>query len=256
MIRTLSRVAVALALSAAACLTPASQVQAQAAARRDALITGRVFDAATMAALGDVEVRLLGASSATATNARGEFRLVAGHGAAAILSLRRIGYEPVGVTLDLNEGDSLDVATRMIRLPRVLDTMSVVADRWVGTSARLAGFERRRKLGQGTFYTLEQLERATSITIVDLLRDLPSIKFQGDGLGTGISTRGGASAGRVCRIRVLVDGHLMPLNGPIAVTSPKEVRAIEVYAGPATMPLELMPLSQFAQCGLIAIWTK
>ena len=48
----------------------------------------------------------------------------------------------------------------------------------------------------------------------------------------------------------------MPLGFPLPVTSPKELHGIEVYSGPATMPLELVPRGDDAFCGLVAMWTK
>ena len=247
---------VLMGLAFAVCLTRLVVAQPAGRAPRDALITGRVIDGGSLTGLAGVEVRLLGVTASVATNDSGTFRIVAtASGAATILMLRRLGYDPIGVTLDLRPGDSLHVATKMSRTARVLDTVAVVGAP-NALSARLSGFERRRALGQGTFFTADQMERTTSIRISDMLRTIPSLKVPGDDLNSVISARGEARPGTACRVRVLVDGHLMPLGMPLPITSPKEVRGMEVYAGPATMPLELVPFGEFAYCGLIVIWTK
>ncbi|HUQ81563.1 MAG TPA: carboxypeptidase-like regulatory domain-containing protein [Gemmatimonadaceae bacterium] len=254
MIDVLGRAAAGLAL--VMCLTPAAVAQLVGRGSQAALITGRVMDASSLTGLAGVEVRLLGVAASAVTNDSGAFRIVAtASGPATIVMLRRLGYEPLGVTLDLRPGDSLHVATKLSPSASVLETVAVVGAANTA-SARLQGFERRRALGQGTFFTAEQLERTTSIRIADVLRTVPSLEVKGDDLNTIVSARGGARVGTVCRVRVLVDGHLMPLDMPLPVTSPKELRAIEVYAGPATMPLELVPFGEFASCGLIVVWTK
>jgi len=48
----------------------------------------------------------------------------------------------------------------------------------------------------------------------------------------------------------------MPFGVPLPVRSPKQVHAIEVYSGPATMPPELVPIGDDAFCGVVAVWTK
>src|SRR5215211_5444855 len=55
-----------------------------------------------------------------------------------------------------------------------------------------------------------------------------------------------------CRIRILVNGLPMPFGMPLPVTSPKQVHAIEVYSGPATVPPELVPPGEDAFCGVAA----
>ena len=62
-----------------------------------------------------------------------------------------------------------------------------------------------------------------------------------------------AAAGR---IRVLVDRFLMPVDRPMPVVSSKQVHGIEVHAGPAAMPRELIAHGDDAFCGLVVIWTK
>jgi TonB-dependent receptor-like protein len=167
-----------------------------------------------------------------------------------------------------------------------LDTLKVVGKSESFAPPRLAGFERRREHNNGgVFITPEQLDHTASTSIVDLLRRVPGIRVMDASFGKLVvaSSRGGRldAIGRpvVCRIRVMVDGHVMPiterpnernrmsaggvgdmgppdLEVPLPVTSPKLVHGIEIYAGPASMPRDLIPTGEDAFCGLIAIWTK
>jgi len=245
---------------ALACLT--STLEAQSAAPASAVIAGRVLDSGTLAGLPGVEILLLGGTTVASTNAAGEFRATLTVQGTVTLVLRKIGYEAVGVPLAVDPGDSLHVSTKLTRLAQDLDTLRVTGAAERLAPPRYAGFERRRRLSQGTFITPAQLERTPSVSIGDVLRGIPSIKVTSDRLGMlSIESARGLRLDRranpvACRIRVLVDGFLMPFDMPLPVQSPKAVYGIEVYAGPATMPVDLIPHGDDAFCGLVVIWTK
>jgi len=177
------------------------------------------------------------------------------------LVLRRLGYGAVGIPLAVEAGDSLRIATTLKRLPQDLDAVRVTAQAVSLVPARFTAFERRRQLGRGTFITPEQLERTPSTSISDLLRRIPSITVHEElGVIAIQSARGGrlnpSARPAPCRIRILVNGLPMPFGMPLPVTSPKQVHAIEVYSGPATVPPELVPPGEDAFCGVAAVWTK
>jgi outer membrane receptor for Fe3+-dicitrate len=208
-------------------------------------------------------VRLLGASTGVLTNDAGEFRLIVSVQGSVTVVLRKLGYNPVGVPLEIAPNDSLHIATRLARAPQTLDTLRIAGKSEPIAAPRHAGFELRRQLNRGTFITPEQLERTASTSIGDVLRGLPGIKVNTDNLGMLAieSTRGMRldRSGRPvpCRVRVMVDGFLMPLSDtPMPVTSPKALHGIEVYSGPATIPRELIRGGEDVFCGLVAIWTK
>ena len=158
-------------------------------------------------------------------------------------------------------GDSLHVAAAMMRV-QTLDTVNIAGQGEPPVRLMHAGFERRRLLGQGRFVTPEELERTPSISIGDVLRHVPSIKVSADAGGIlAIESMRGMRLDRnarpvPCRVRVVVDGFLMPLNTPLPVQSPREVYGIEVYAGPATIPREFARLGEDTFCGMVLIWRK
>jgi hypothetical protein len=58
-----------------------------------------------------------------------------------------------------------------------------------------------------------------------------------------------------CPLQVFVDDVLLPPPANLAdIASPREIAAIEVYSGPATIPLQYKPPN--SGCGVILIWTK
>lgn len=68
-----------------------------------------------------------------------------------------------------------------------------------------------------------------------------------------------------CPYNIMVDGVMMqPLVGPDGVPhvdlkllpDPKDVHGIEVFGGPAQIPLQYGGIGDGKWCGLIAIWTR
>ena len=136
----------------------------------------------------------------------------------------------------------------MRRIATELDTVIVSARRMV---ARMTEFEERRKAGFGTFITAEQIRQRAPVLLGDVLRGIPSIKIVGQGMTQiAYSTRTSS-----CPLQVVLDDVLLPPRTDIAsLVSPSEVMAIEVYSGPATIPLQYRHSN--SGCGVILIWTK
>jgi hypothetical protein len=227
------------------------------------LITGRIVDAGSLVGLPGVDVRLLGAFSGVTTNDAGDFRLVVTVQGSVTVVLRKLGYNPVGVPLEIGPNDSLHIATRLTRAPQTLDTLRIAGKSERIAPPRYAGFELRRQLNRGTFITPEQLEHTASTSIGDVLRGIPGIKVNSDAFGIlAVESTRGMRLDRFarpvpCRVRIMVDGFLMPLEDvPMPVTSPKALHGIEVYSGPATIPRELLRSGEDVFCGLVAMWTK
>ena len=262
---TVRRLTLLAILTAVGLVWAASPLRSQTSGPKSdpGLVTGRVVDAGSLVGLPGVDVRLLGGTTSVVTNDSGDFRLVISVQGSVTVLLRKLGYNPVGIPLEIGPNDSLHVATRLARAPQTLDTLRIAGKSQPIAPPRLAGFELRRQLNHGTFITPEQLEHTASTSIGDVLRGIPSIRVATDRFGmlSIESTRGMRldRSGRPvpCRVRVMVDGFLMPLGDtPMPVTSPKALHGIEVYPGPATIPRELIRSGDDVFCGLVAMWTK
>ena len=271
---------------AAGCLTSTLVAQVPTSDSR-AVVAGRVTERGTKAGLSGVEVRVVGDTAHVNTDSTGNFVLATTARGGAIVMLRKIGYSPITVPLDLSPGDSLHIETGLNRTVTNLDTLKVVGKSASVAPARLAGFENRREHNRGgVFITPEELEKTGSTSIADVLRKVPGIRIMDASFGKLVvaSTRGGRldvnGQPVVCRIRVMFDGALMPINErpntrngsitgggvggmpppdleiPLPTSSPKLIHGIEIYPGPASMPRELIPHGEDAFCGLIAIWSK
>jgi hypothetical protein len=58
-----------------------------------------------------------------------------------------------------------------------------------------------------------------------------------------------------CVMPIGVDGHLKEWGFAIDQIIPRDIEAIEIYNGPATVPRELAS-SLRGFCGLVMIWTR
>lgn len=157
-------------------------------------------------------------------------------------------------------------------------------------SVRLAGFERRRLLKQGTvtFFTGEEIVKRGTIRLTDALRRAHGVSIvdsdNGDKLvassrtqlpsGGGFITRGigksqrsntatGGSGGASstgglapCVMPVAVDGHLKEKSFTVDEISVTDVHGIEVYPGAASLPAEFGSIKPDGWCGLVMIWTR
>jgi hypothetical protein len=93
-----------------------------------------------------------------------------------------------------------------------------------------------------------------ALSVEDLLRGMPGLRVLPYGI---VSSRGsGSPLGGSCGPRLFVDGSWLPIdlaNGdPIPIPA-SDVAGIEVYGGPAGVPIEFQ---QGSSCGVVAIWTK
>ena len=119
--------------------------------------------------------------------------------------------------------------------------------------------------------TEEQIERRRAISTEQLFLAVPNVRV--DTGGIVLIARGDISFRRTLfpnyskfpdpasdqfldcvGVQVFVDGVVMPQPFDVRSISPKIIRGIELYRGPATTPLELR--TPKTVCGTLAIWTR
>ncbi len=240
-------------------LTAAGRLGGQTPPPGSAKVTGTVLDTTQLPLAGAV-VELLGFGQ-TRTNSGGLFRFTSVPSGSVILHVAKIGFQPVMKVIALAAADSVDLDVTL--RPGVNQLATVVIHR---DSSYImpdpTGFDRRRRNGMGHYITADEIARRHAAETSQLLSGVPGISVNGGVVSTlrGVNTIGGSSCGGVV---VLVDGVPMagdrnPFNHgeagfDVNTIPPAFIRAIEVYAGPATTPVELGTPSV---CGLVAIWTR
>jgi TonB-dependent Receptor Plug Domain len=228
-----------------------------------------VFDSESGRPVEEVQVRDVFSGVYVLTTATGTARMafLTFRGAAAIVQLRKIGYEPK--QLVLSRGDTTPITETMERvttLPTVVTTAKYRIDRDEG---RWGGFAQRCRSGSATCIGEEEMAKRPSANLADLLVNAPGITIGACSKGTGRDGQCGRIAMRsttippsYCKPTMFVDGFEWHIDSPIdmvpgrpaeAPFTPTNVKAVEVYASERVRPLRF---TGDPTCGAIVIWTK
>lgn len=220
--------------------------------RGDAKVRGTVRDTAGKMVNG-ARIVLSGDESQTTTTSAGNFAMSSLPPGTWMMEARAVGYQPLRFVVDLR--DSLEASTdlNLLALTPTVDTVRVQADKW---TRQMEGFEQRRKVGMGGYFLDEKkiVDRNTT-RMADLLRGTPGVSIQpGNSSGRDqVRLRGVQGTGK-CFPNVFLNGVYTAVDNGIIddLIRPDEVRAVEVYPGTATLPIEFQRPNG---CGSIAIWT-
>lgn len=221
-------------------------------------IRGTVRDGTGMPIEG-VQLSIRGADARVESGEDGRYALLKvprAPGDTIWLRARRIGYR----------ADSVPLAAAMAadpttdaNVPIVLERIAVTLQPLRVTSRRvlvgpMAGFERRRTSGNGRFFTAAEIDRKNPSRLTDLLRFVPGMRLSAARTApTTVRMRGAR-----CAPLVWLDGQ--PLGGmefDLDGVNPRSVEGIEVYSGPASVPIEFQR-DRFgsSSCGTIVLWTR
>jgi hypothetical protein len=228
----------------------ASLLDAQSAT----IISGRVWeDSALVVSAASIEF----AYGRTVSDSAGRFRLSGVPSGRHVLIVRKPGFVPESVVVDAAGPDSVVVVVRLMPVAAVLPSVEVEGRR---VSAKMVGFEERKRLGVGRFLTEDEIARGPGTRLSDKLRVLPGVRVlysRGGSMNqVRIATTRGPDGFRniPCYVRVIVDGAHVPPDFSINHIDPNEVAALEWYAGPSQIPAQYNISGN--SCGLLIIWTK
>jgi hypothetical protein len=255
------------ALIAATASTGRGQV-ADSTHRAPTRIIG-VFDAESGAPLEEVQVRDVFGGAYAVTTATGTARIdfLTFRGAAAIVQLRKVGYEPK--QLIVSRGDSTPITETMERLTMLPTVVTTAKYRIERDAGRWAGFEQRCRSKLVTCIRDDELAKQPSANLADVLIHAPGITIGACSKGTGRDGQCGRIAMRsttippsYCKPTIFVDGFEWSIDSPIdlvpgrsaeAPYTPTNVKAVEVYSSERVRPLRF---TGDPTCGAIVIWTK
>ncbi len=250
--------------------------------RTAASVTGQVTDASGPVAGATVSITPADGSGRAApvntlSDVDGRFSISGVAAGEWTLNVRRLGYMPHTEPLALTDGQAAMVQVRLILVPQRLDTVAVVSDgvpERYGANSRMSTFYERRARGRGQFFAREQLDLVPNQRFYQFLSTTrgAKVRLEADGtvsatfarcsgpstLQTGVGLMGiarGSSAQATPTAIVFLDGHKMgketsrTLLGELRI---EDVEAVEVYNGPAELPLEAMGDA----CAAIFVWTR
>ena len=79
----------------------------------------------------------------------------------------------------------------------------------------------------------EEIDKRNEVFLADLIRMVPSVAIAERGFKVAVNTRGG------CAFQIVLDGFAISLTPNLRdLPSPKELAGIEIYSGPATVPVQ------------------
>jgi len=241
-----------------------------------------VYDAQTGEPLPGVQVRDAFSGSSVVTSATGTARLdfITYRGIAAIVELRKIGYEAKQVVVSQDTASVTELLTRATQLAPVITTETYRLDRDPGLRE---GFDERCTAKLVTCYRDDDLAKHAIGNLADLLIHAYGIVLGSCGTGATISMGRGVTdrsrstqCGKIamrpltippsfCSPTVFVDGHEWPAAGgpsidlspgkpSTAAFGPTAITKIEVYPPEKSRPLRFQ--GSDPTCGAVVIWTK
>ncbi len=220
---------------------PDVMTQGDATDTRSARVAGLVLAADGDVPLPDVTVEVVGRETnvRTRTDRRGHFSLAGVEPEDGRLELRftRIGFRAEERTVEVADGVTSRIETRMVRQAVALDPVGILIERTRMIGDPLVG----ATIPGSSFYLAEPDLRASSMAyanVHDILRQVPGVNVQdeeGFGLRPHIGLRG-AGAERASNITLMEDGVLIapaPYSAPAAYHFPVvgRMEAIEVRKG-------------------------
>jgi TonB family protein len=180
----------------------------------------------------------------------GSFRVVGIPAGRATVAVRRVGYRPR--TLEIDVPGTAPVALTLEQIPQQVAAV-VVRERQRGPyTGWLQHFNRRRDAGFGRFLGRAEIERQNAIRTTDLLRLMPGVQIS-SGIGTSAVRMRNAN----CPPFVWIDGT-PATAGYLDVDAfpPGTLDGIEVYNGVGSVPMELRGPRGEERCGVIALWSR
>jgi hypothetical protein len=255
-------------------------------ATRTGTIDGVVTDT-TLAPLAGATVSILGSNVRVVTNNNGRFRISGLRTGPLILVVQRLGFEPMSGRLDVAATDTARVSFSLERITAALDTVVVTGE---SILPRFAEFEARRRQHEATAsFDRDDILKVNPVDTWQMLSRVPALRLIPNGPNGGlwaVSTRGMKLDGTTlqavpCFMTVMVDGVMMagdpPPPGPPPATNsrmppppkqtdgvfdmtrlppPDQIHGIEVFGGPASIPVKYSGAANDRMCGLIVIWTR
>jgi TonB-linked SusC/RagA family outer membrane protein len=224
-------------------------------------IAGTVRDRASNIPLADARVRIVGTTLETATNDRGEYRLINVRAGRAQLSVLKLGYRAGTDTVDVVAGQT---ATQDFAMTASLTTLTdVVVTGTVGNQ------ERRAQAATVATISAADIKASAAITSVN---DLLQSRVEGVSVNSSSGTAGGSKSIRVRGpasisllnrplvfvdgVRVVENSSSLGIGGQVTDRmndlNPDDIESIEVVKGPAAATL----YGADASTGVIQIITK
>lgn len=236
-------------LRIAAILAATAMVAAPVAAQRGtSIVAGVVRD--SLGAPVSVATVTVGPTQSL-TDSAGRFTLSRLPAGTSTVSVRRLGFRPVDVVVDLVDGRRETLNVTLVMLPLELKGLTTTAESRL--REYLSDYYRHKAVGIGRFYDRATIDAMHVAQLTDVLRRVPGVRVVLDRSGA-LTIRMGRNA-RDCPPDFWVDNvraYAMSADDMPLM----DIEAIEIYAGPAGLPPEFINRFGNPACGAVVIWTR
>jgi hypothetical protein len=216
----------------------------------DASVSGRVVNDKGVP-VPNAEVSVHGAKSKTKTQSDGEFLLTNLPSGTRAVLVRRIGYSPVEMAVDLTPQEPARIMVRLAAAAPRLDEVKVEGK--MTAALKKNGFLDRKKMGMGRFLGPEDLARRQPQYFSSIFQTIPGFRLEQGAYGSSIkSTRGNNGC-----VTIWIDGVQWreSQTGELDQSLPvDQVMAVETYSS-SSAPMEFQSAGQTA-CAVVVVWTN
>jgi carboxypeptidase family protein len=219
-------------------------------AQRAGVITGTVKDE-TGTRVPNVEIKVPKTGAVAHTDSSGRFIVRGLTPGLFDLSVRRLSFTPMTLSLEVTAGDTTDVDVMLTTAAETLPTVEVKGKE--ERKRQLDGFEERRKRGLGHFITRAQIEAQSPLVLSEMLRGVPGAELMQTNIVGRMTLR--FARRNDCAPAYFVDGQYL-INYNIDDMNPRNVEGVELYAGFAGLPQEFAKQMGVQACGVVVIWTR
>jgi hypothetical protein len=217
--------------------------------RGPARLTGTVFNESNRP-VRDAIVEVLRTGTSTATDTAGRFELANLPVGTHALEVRRIGFAPQHIPVQLASRGPSIVNVVLEKPVRMLDAVQVTETIY---SRRQVELERRRRRGFGHFITREELDRSAASQLSDILRRVPGVRVYSSPTGNVVVFQRGSSFSGPCRPTVYLDGMRLGTAEDLDfLANVNTLEAVEVYTSAGQAPVEFWS----GGCGSLVLWTR
>lgn len=225
------------------------------------VVRARVTDALTDTPVAGVVITVLGDPVLGRTDESGRVILRLRRSGDNVFTVRRLGFAAITSALEVPATDTLNVHFVLQPTPPQLDTVAVTANETPPPG--IDAFERRLLKKNGAFFvTRSDIDKQMPTQTSDLLRRAIGVQVSTKALKTVlVSSRGpttlmGGLQPALCILPVGVDGRIMGPEFDLNTISVESIHGIEVYSGPATIPVEYRGSLANNNCGLVMVWLR
>jgi hypothetical protein len=220
------------------------------------IVSGNVLDPAGKPVKG-ARVSIEADGVETVSGSDGGFTLRGARAGTRTLSVRKLGFVPEEYSLNVSARDATAFNPSLRNRIQTLEAVKVSALSDLGL--KRVGFEERKRLASGKFYSPKDIRDRDPLKLNYLLETAPMLRSAVTADGKRIITGRGSFP---C-LRYYIDGVLQIEHGPAetdllpdSYLSPSELGAVEVY-DKVSAPGEFFAMSHTGQvCSVVVIWTK